>query len=110
MRRWDDNGTPGDPGDDFCANDPGTDCPNGFLDCDFAGHLVDAGDGSLAGDGAYLKPLAGTVPDQGAVYMVAGTAGDVRGGLLNHPVMVSSLNVLGSVVLELDPGIRRLLE
>jgi hypothetical protein len=46
---------------------------------------IDAGDGRVDGDGAYLKPL-GLAPNAGAVYMQSGSAGS--GGSPNdYPVM-----------------------
>jgi len=54
------------------------------------------GDGDPAGSGAYTSP--------GTVYAVAGTAGQVGGGSLDHPAMVVSLASLGSVVLDVDGG------
>ena len=38
----------------------------------------------------------------GAVYAVAGSSGGLGGGTLNHPAMVVSLAVLGSLVLDVD--------
>ena len=35
------------------------------------------------------------------MYVVAGSSGQVSGGTLDHPVMVSSLNLLGSLVLDI---------
>ncbi len=63
---------------------------------------VDAGDGREEGDGPYEKPSPGPAPHEGAVYVVAGSSGQTSGGMLNHPVMVASLNVLGSMLLEVD--------
>ncbi|HKQ20301.1 MAG TPA: metallophosphoesterase, partial [Candidatus Eisenbacteria bacterium] len=60
----------------------------------------DPGDGRLNGDGPYLKPGPGPAPHQGAVHTVAGSSGQISGGALNHPVMVTSLNVLGSMVID----------
>jgi hypothetical protein len=57
------------------------------------------GDGRLDGNGAYEKSLS-MKPHQGAVYMVAGSAGQTSGGRLNHPAMFLSLSKLGSVVLD----------
>jgi flagellar hook capping protein FlgD len=63
--------------------------------------IRDAGDGRAAGDGAYRKGAGGPTPHQGAVYVVAGSSGQTSGGPLSHPVMFASLNVLGSVVLDI---------
>ena len=63
---------------------------------------LDAGDGRTDGTGAYSKPTAGPAPHEGAVYVVAGSSGSASGGSLDHPAMFLSLNVLGSVVLDVD--------
>lgn len=63
---------------------------------------IDDGDGREAGDGAYTKPTPGQGPFEGAVYTVAGSSSQISGGALNHPVMVQSLNVLGSLVLDVE--------
>src|SRR5204862_6191165 len=62
--------------------------------------ILDGGDGRPTGNGAYQKPTQGPAPHQGAVYTVAGSSGHTSGGLLNHPVMFISLEVLGSLVLD----------
>ncbi|MFY9344770.1 MAG: metallophosphoesterase family protein, partial [Planctomycetota bacterium] len=62
----------------------------------------DRGDGRVAGDGFYGKPTAGRAPHEGAVYVVAGSAGSVSGGSLDHPAMHVSLNNLGSFVFDVD--------
>jgi len=62
----------------------------------------DGGDGREGGNGAYTKPSAGLAPHEGAVYAVAGSSGQISGGLLNHPAMFISINSLGSMVLDLD--------
>jgi hypothetical protein len=60
--------------------------------------LLDSGDGNQNGNGAYVKPYAGHA---GAVYTVAGSSGKVSfGDPLNHPAMFRSLEVAGSVVLD----------
>ena len=61
--------------------------------------IVDGGTGQGA-DGAYVKRTLGSGPFEGAVYVVDGSSGNVSGGLLNHPVMVSSQAVLGSFVID----------
>ncbi len=58
---------------------------------------IDPGNGAIDGDGAYLK-LPGA---KGTVYAVCGSSGWTGGGPLDHPVMVTSLNVLGSMVLDI---------
>lgn len=62
---------------------------------------LDAGDGRIAGDGAYAKRSRGVAPHEGAVYVVAGSSGWLGGGTLDHPAMVTSLNKLGSLVLDI---------
>ena len=68
-----------------------------------ASHQIDGGDGRVTGDGAYRKPgeFIGD-PNQGAVYVVAGSSGKISGGPLNHRAMRVSMNRLGSMVLEVD--------
>src|SRR2546425_460889 len=63
--------------------------------------IVDKGDGQVDGNGAYEKPVALT-PNKGAVYTVAGSSGQTSGGALDHPAMYLSLNVLGSLVLDVN--------
>ena len=60
------------------------------------GHLSGKEDSA---DGAYTKANTDT---KGAVYITTGSAGKISGGSLNHKAMYSSLNQLGSCVLELD--------
>ncbi len=63
---------------------------------------LDAGDGRPTGAGAYEKPTLGPAPHEGAVYTVAGSSGKTSGGSLNHPAMFISLDVLGSLVLDVN--------
>lgn len=63
-------------------------------------HFKDAGDGREDGDGAYHKAEEHASAHEGAVHMVAGSAGQHSGGAMNHPVMKVSLDQLGSVVLD----------
>jgi hypothetical protein len=58
--------------------------------------------GSGQGAGAYTKAGQGTIPHSGAVYAVPGASGQTSGGSLNHAAMFVSLNVLGSMVLDID--------
>jgi hypothetical protein len=63
-------------------------------------HQLDNGDGSPAGDGAYVK---GTGPHEGAVYTVAGSAGKIStAGTLNHNAMQNNQRVLGSVLFDVN--------
>jgi hypothetical protein len=64
--------------------------------------VKDSGDGRPSGSGAYEKPVLGPQPHLGAVYAVAGSSGQASGGALNHPAMLVSLNVLGSLVLDVN--------
>jgi PKD repeat protein len=50
----------------------------------------------------YTKPSLSGGSHEGAVYVVAGSSGKISGGSLDHPVMLTNLNVLGSVVLDID--------
>lgn len=61
---------------------------------------VNGGDGRVNGTGAYTKAEEGPWSHAGAVYAVAGSSGKIAGGALNHPAMYVSLNVLGSLVLD----------
>jgi hypothetical protein len=64
--------------------------------------ILDSGDGDPLGDGAYIKPIAAGSPNAGAVYIVAGSSGSTKAGALDHPIMVTSLLELGSVIIEVD--------
>ncbi len=97
-----DAGTLLDSSDDYCAASPGTACPGGVIDCDTGGYVVDGGDGRISGAGPYTKAVTGGDPHSGTVYTVVGCSSEVKGGSLDHPAMVISLNVLGSVVLDVD--------
>jgi len=63
-------------------------------------HAIDTGDGDPDGDGAYQKDVLGPSPDSGAVYSVVGSSSLISGGSLNHPVMQVSLNILGSLLID----------
>ena len=62
--------------------------------------VLDGGDGRIDGDGPYQKLTPGSGPHEGTVYVVAGTAALAGGGTLNHPVMARSLNVTGSLLID----------
>ncbi|MEY4528651.1 MAG: hypothetical protein RL768_2370 [Nitrospirota bacterium] len=51
-------------------------------------------------DGAY--PKSSGADQKRAVYAVAGSSGQTSGGALNHPAMFISLNVLGSLLLDVN--------
>lgn len=53
--------------------------------------------GSGQGEAPYKKTSS-----RGAVYVVAGSSGQISGGALNHPAMFVSLNQLGSVVIDVN--------
>lgn len=58
--------------------------------------------GSGKGAGAYAKSAAGSIPQSGTVYTVAGCAGKLEGGSLDHPAMWFSQETFGSLVLDID--------
>ena len=60
---------------------------------------LNSGGGRVSGAGAYVKPN-GLAANEGTVYVVAGSAGKIGGGTLNHPAMFLSLNKLGSLYFE----------
>ena len=68
--------------------------------------ILNSGSGrETNGIGAYVKPenfVGSPVDHYGAVYVVAGSSGQISGGALNHPAMFVSLNVLGSVVMDVS--------
>jgi hypothetical protein len=66
--------------------------------------ILDRGSGRIDHEGSYKKD-AGNAAHQGAVYICAGSAGQVSGGKLNHPANWVSLNKLGSLLLDFD-GLR----
>lgn len=66
------------------------------------GMKLDAGSGRIDGTGAYHKATYGIAPHQGTVYAVAGSSGKISGGPLNYPAMFTSLNVLGSVAVDIN--------
>ncbi|NND45043.1 MAG: DNRLRE domain-containing protein [Xanthomonadales bacterium] len=65
-------------------------------------NVLNPGDGSETGDGAYAKPDIVAAENEGAVYAVAGSSGKISGGSLNHPAMYVSINFLGSMVLDVS--------
>jgi len=72
-----------------------------FATLDADGHIVDAGDGDPAGDGAYVK-RAGLNAHDGTVYVVAGHGGRSVGGTFGHPVMYYSEAAFGSCLMDVE--------
>jgi len=69
-------------------------------------NVLDRGDGKEDGDGAYIKPGVGGTPNEGAVYVLAGSSGQIAGnypiGPLSHPSFAETAwNKLGSVVIDI---------
>ena len=72
--------------------------------------LVDAGSGRPEETGAYLKASSGASPNQGTVYVVAGSSGWTTPAPLNHPAMFADPAwggtrgelQLGSMVIDID--------
>lgn len=64
--------------------------------------VLDEGSGREDGSGPYRKSGIGPVPNDGSVYVVAGASSKATGGALNHPAMFVSLNVMGSLVVDVD--------
>ncbi len=61
-----------------------------------------SGSGDPTTDGPYTKPSLNGGANEGAVYVVAGSSGKISGGALDHPIMHTSMNVLGSMVLDVE--------
>jgi hypothetical protein len=66
-------------------------------------NIIDAGDGDPLSNGAYFKPTTGNAPHEGTVYVVNGVGENAHadGGTLDHPVMVSSFEIEGSMVIDI---------
>ncbi len=60
---------------------------------------LNTGGGRVTGAGAYTKP-SGLTANEGAIYVVTGSAGKISGGSLDHSAMFLSLNRLGSLYFE----------
>jgi hypothetical protein len=52
--------------------------------------------------GFYRKPIVGPDANQGTVYVVAGSSGQVGGGALNHPAMFYDALRLGSLLVDIN--------
>lgn len=65
-------------------------------------HVKNSGSGNPQDGGAYRKSGAGPTPNEGTVYVVAGSSGKTGQGKLNHPAMFISLSKLGSLVIDVN--------
>ncbi len=61
--------------------------------------IKDSGNGDPAEDGEYTKQ---PVSNDGAVFAVAGSSGKISSGSLNHPVMITNLIELGSMIIDVS--------
>ena len=50
----------------------------------------------------YIKPAAGRVAHQGAIYLVLGSSSKLDQGTLDHPAMATSLGEMGSLVVDIN--------
>jgi hypothetical protein len=69
--------------------------------------IKDSGDGRPDGTGPYRKGTLGPGPEEGAVYVVAGSSGWVTGDIwtltaYQHPAMFIKLKELGSMVIDVN--------
>jgi len=74
----------------------------GSSDTFHSGHQKGPGSGQEDGDGPYYKAGPGMTPHEGAVYVTAGSSGQLGGGLLNHPAHFIAMSRLGSVVVDVN--------
>lgn len=72
------------------------------LTLDPVANVLDPGDGSDVGDGAYEKPDIVAAARAGSVYAVAGSSGKVSNASLDHPAMYVSLASLGSMIVDVS--------
>ena len=70
-------------------------------------NIIDPGDGNPLGNGAYFKPTKGNGPHEGTVYVVNGVGENAHadGGTLDHPIMVSSFEIEGSMVIDIKGNV-----
>lgn len=67
-----------------------------------AAYAKNSGSGNPDKGAAPYSKTFPTIAHSGAVYAVAGSSGTISGGDLNHPVMYSSLNELGSMIIDVN--------
>jgi calcineurin-like phosphoesterase family protein/Big-like domain-containing protein/purple acid phosphatase-like protein/lectin family protein/Calx-beta domain-containing protein len=65
-------------------------------------YIVQGGSGRPDEAGAYLKPTVGVVPHSGTISIIAGNGGVLHANRGMHPVMVSALQKLGSMLIDID--------
>ena len=65
-----------------------------------AGMILDAGSGREGDPGAYIKPLAGPLANQGGVYVVMGSSSAAEPRMGHHPAMFLDKSQMGSLVLD----------
>src|SRR6185369_15144595 len=64
--------------------------------------IKNAGDGSEETGGSYRKTTIGPGPNEGTVYVVAGSSGQTSGAKGVHPSMLYTLSIAGSLSLDFD--------
>jgi len=67
--------------------------------------ILNYGDGKVDGDGAYSKRSSNLTPNEGTVYITAGSSGKIlslAAAALEHPAINISHNKLGSIVLDIE--------
>ncbi len=64
--------------------------------------IRNAGDGCEETGGPYRKTTPGPAPNEGTVYIVAGSSGQTSGAKGVHPAMLFTLSVAGSLALDFD--------
>lgn len=74
----------------------------GFSSTLTASMVKDGGSGKPEESGPYRKAGRGPAPNEGAVYVVAGSSGWATFQLGRHPIMHASLLQMGSLILDVD--------
>ena len=64
--------------------------------------ILDDSSGRPEDGGSYLKPGTGPAPNQGTVYVVAGSSGWATFQVGRHPIMHASLLRMGSLILDIN--------
>ena len=74
----------------------------GFSDSLMPSMIKDSGSGQPSDTGPYFKPGTGPNPNQGTVYVVAGSSGWATFQTGRHPIMHTALLQMGSLVLDIN--------